>query len=59
VWLFSDASTSLPIFANLIALVILTPKFLDLINDYKARYLGIGKVDLDFKVFYEDGEHKK
>lgn len=59
VWLFSDASTSLPIFANLIALVILTPKFLDLINDYKARYLGIGKVNLDFKVFYEDRKHKK
>lgn len=54
VWIFSDASTALPIFANVIALFILTPKFVDLIKDYKARYLGIGEVDPDFKVFHDD-----
>ncbi len=54
VWIFSDASTALPIFANIIALMILTPKFKDLLKDYKARYLGVGTVDPEFKVFYDD-----
>jgi AGCS family alanine or glycine:cation symporter len=54
VWLFSDMSTALPIFANVVALAILSPKFSELLKDYKARYLGIGKVDPNFKVFYED-----
>lgn len=54
VWIFSDASTALPIFANVIALFILTPKFTELLKDYKARYLGVGKVDPNFKVFYDD-----
>lgn len=59
VWIFSDASTALPIFANTIVLFILTPKFLELLKDYKARYLGIGKVDADFNVFYEDKVESK
>lgn len=53
-WIFSDSSTALPIFANIIALFILLPKFTDLLKDYKARHLGVGKVDPKFKVFYED-----
>ena len=56
VWLFSDASTALPIFANVVALVILAPKFIELLKDYKARYMGIGKVDPNFRIFYEDSE---
>ena len=28
--------------------------FIKLLNDYKARYLGVGKVDPKFKVFYEE-----
>lgn len=59
VWLFSDASTALPIFANVVALFILFPQFLELLKDYKARHLGIGKVDENFKVFYEDEEKQK
>ncbi len=53
VWLFSDASTALPIFANVLALIILSPKFIELLKDYKARYMGIGEIDPNFKVFYE------
>lgn len=53
-WLLSDITTALPIFANIIALFILAPKFIELLNDYKARYLGLGKVNKKFKVFYED-----
>lgn len=54
VWLFSDMSTALPIFANVVALGILSPKFSELLKDYKARYMGIGTVDPKFKPFYED-----
>lgn len=54
VWVFSDASTALPIFANIVALFILAPRFVELLNDYKARYMGIGKVNPDYKIFYED-----
>lgn len=54
VWLFADMSTALPIFANLIVLVLLSGKFFSLLKDYKARYMGIGKVDPNFKVFYEE-----
>ena len=54
VWVFSDASTALPIFANLLALLILAPRFVELLKDYKARYMGIGEVDPNFKPFYHD-----
>lgn len=42
------------IFVNLLALFMLRSKFLELLKDYKARYLGIGEVDPNFHVFYED-----
>lgn len=54
VWLFADMSTALPIFANLTVILILSGKFFELLKDYKARYLNIGQVDPNFKVFYED-----
>jgi AGCS family alanine or glycine:cation symporter len=54
VWMFIDLSLGIPIFINLIALLILTPKFLALLRDYKARYMGAGKVDPDFKVFSDE-----
>lgn len=53
VWLISDAGVALPILINIIALFILAPKFTSLLKDYNARYLGKGKVDKDFKVFYD------
>lgn len=56
IWLFSDASTALPIFANVLSLIILSPKFIELLKDYKARYMGIGEIDPDFKVFYEENK---
>lgn len=57
IWLFSDFSTALPIFANIVALLILTPKFVSLLSDYKARYLGKGTVDPNFRIFYEKEEN--
>ena len=44
----------LPVFSNLLALFLLRKKFWELLKDYKARYMGIGKVDPNFYVFYED-----
>ena len=54
VWLISDAGVALPIFINILSLFILAPKFAALIRDYNARYLGKGKVDENFKVFYDE-----
>lgn len=53
VWLISDAATAFPIFANIIALFILWPRFKNILADYKARYMGEGKIDPSFQVFYE------
>ena len=39
---------------NVIAMLFLADIFVKLLNDYKARYLGKGKVDPDFKLFYDD-----
>lgn len=54
VWIISDATTALPIFINVFSLFILAPKFAELVKDYNARHLGEGKVDKDFRVFYEE-----
>ena len=43
----------IPRFRALFVLFFLTGKFFDLVKDYKARYMGIGQVDPNFKVFYE------
>ncbi len=53
VWLVSDAATAFPIFANIIVIVMLSPRFLKLLADYKARYMNIGKINPSFEVFYE------
>jgi len=54
VWAIVDLSTGVPTFANLIALIFLMSKFLSLLKDYKARYMGIGEVDPEFVLWYED-----
>lgn len=53
-WTIVDISLVIPVFANLLGLFLLRDKFWDLLKDYKARYMGIGKVDPNFYVFYED-----
>jgi len=52
-WTIVDISLVIPVFFNVISIVILGGKYKQLLNDYKARYLGVGKVDPNFKVFYE------
>ena len=53
-WTIVSIVTAFPLFFNGIALFALRKKFWALLNDYKARYMGIGKVDPDFIVFAED-----
>jgi len=53
-WILVDISLVFPVFFNIIALVLLSGKYKALLDDYKARYLGIGKVEEGFKVFYEE-----
>ena len=44
----------IPAFVNLIVIVIRSGKFFQLLKDYKARYLGIGTVDPNFRLFDEE-----
>lgn len=53
-WAVVDILTVLPTFFNVIAISLLSGVFLKLLKDYKARYMGIGEVDPDFHIFYED-----
>lgn len=53
-WTIVDILIVIPVFLNLLSLLILNKKFWTLLDDYKARYMGIGEVDPNFHVFYED-----
>jgi AGCS family alanine or glycine:cation symporter len=53
-WTIVDITLVVPVFTNLLALVVLRKKFWELLKDYKARHMGIGTVDPNFNVFYED-----
>lgn len=58
VWYFADISSAIPTFINVVVILILGKQFFALLKDYKARYLGIGEVDPDFDLFYEDKVEK-
>ena len=53
-WSLVSCVLAVPVFTNLIALVALRKKFWQLFKDYKARYMGVGTVDPNFYIFYED-----
>ncbi|MBY7144913.1 sodium:alanine symporter family protein [Virgibacillus sp. NKC19-3] len=59
VWYFADITSAIPTFINVVVILILSKKFFELLNDYKARYLGVGQVDPDFVLFYEDKEKQE
>lgn len=54
IWSFIDFFGVLHPSINMITVVLLSKTFFKLFKDYKARYMGIGKVDPDFKLFYEE-----
>lgn len=53
-WTIVDITLVIPVFTNLLGLFVLRKKFWALLKDYKARYMGMGSVDPEFNVFYED-----
>lgn len=52
IWTFVDVATGMPTLVNVTALLFLTPKFMELLRDFKARHMGIGKVDPNFRPFF-------
>jgi alanine or glycine:cation symporter, AGCS family len=56
VWAFADIATGVPTFINVVVILLLSKKFLKILKDYKARYMGIGTIDSNFPLFYEDKE---
>ena len=59
IWSFTDFFGVLYPIINIVTVVVLSGTFFKLFKDYKARYMGIGKVDPDFKIFYEDVEKEQ
>lgn len=53
-WTIVNISLVAPVFTNLLGLFMLRNKYFEIMKDYKARYMGVGKVDPNFHVFYED-----
>ncbi len=54
IWVLADFSSVIPTFINVAVVLVLFKTFVDLLKDYNARYLGVGQVDPDFPIFYED-----
>ena len=54
VWVITDFFCAVPTTLNIICVLILSGDYFRLVKDFKARYMGIGKVDPNFKVFYEE-----
>lgn len=59
VWYFADITSAIPTFINVIVILILSNKFFALLRDYKARYMGIGRIDPNLSLFYEDHKGPK
>jgi AGCS family alanine or glycine:cation symporter len=57
-WVIADFSTVFPTFFNVATLFLLSGTFVKLLKDYKARYLGQGKVEPNMSLFYEDKKRK-
>lgn len=50
-WTIVNITLVFPVGFNLLSLFFLRGKFKELLNDYKARYMGIGTIDPNFKIF--------
>ena len=59
IWAIADLTTGVPAFINLVVIIFLSGKFFQLLKDYRARYLGRGQVDPNFKLFDEDVQAAK
>ena len=59
VWMFADLVAAIPTFINVAVVLTLSPTFFKLFRDYKARYLGVGEIDPNIVLFYEDKVKKQ
>ena len=55
-WVIADFTTVFPTFFNVATLFLLSGTFFKLLKDYRARYLGEGKLDPNMQLFYEDAK---
>ena len=53
-WTICDFTAIIPTFVNVITLFMLSGTFVKLLKDYKARCMGIGQIDPDVDLFYEE-----
>lgn len=54
IWTVVDITSAIPTFVNVFVLLMLSNDYFRLLKDYKARYMGVGEVDPDMALFYED-----
>ena len=54
IWTIVDITSAIPTFVNVFVILILSGQYFKLLKDYKARYMGQGKVDPNAVLFYED-----
>lgn len=54
VWKITDFFCAVPTMTNIICVIALSGIYFKIVKDYKARYMGIGKIDPNFKPFFED-----
>lgn len=58
VWRIADFFCAIPTTLNIICVIAMSGVYFKLVKDYKARYMGIGKVDPNFKVFDEENPNE-
>lgn len=54
IWAVVDITSAIPTFVNVFVILMLSNDYFRLLKDYKARYMGVGEVDPDMALFYED-----
>lgn len=61
VWLFSDLITAIPTYINLFVILVLSNRYMDLLNDYSFKHFGrpIPDSSKKIKLFYEDETYQK
>ena len=55
IWTLVDITSAIPTFINVAVILILSNQYFALLKDYKARYLGIGQIKKNARLFFEDG----
>ena len=59
VWTVTDLLCSVPTCLNIICVLLMSGTYFKIVRDYKARYMGIGKIDPSFQYFYEKDQYER